>query len=415
MRIAIIGGGLQGVEAAYLSKKAGFEILVVDKQPDPAARGLAQAFVQADVTRFRQVPDFIQKADLVLPALENDKALAILDLWQQQGTIPLCFDLKAYEISSSKLLSNRLFAKLDIPRPAAWPLCGFPLVMKPSRGSGSIGVAIIPSRKQWPPNLDPDGNPGQWVMEAYIQGPSYSLEIIGSPGRYETLAVTELFMDEHYDCKQVTAPAEIDPDLVQGFEASARTIAESMGLTGIMDFEVILHQGQMKMLEIDARFPSQTPMAVYAATGRNMIELLADLTLGRPEASNIRPEKRDQAPGHESGHESGHELDHTPEHTPGHAMVVHIRVSPAGIGVHGENIMKSCGPLHLEPLFFGADEAITSYVPGCETWVATLVIQGKTSQAVLEKRAQIFQDLGHRFNLPLLVETNPYAEKHLPT
>ncbi len=402
MQIAIIGGGLQGVEAAYLSRKAGFEVLLVDKRPDPAAKGLAHTFVQADVTRFRQVPDFIKKALLILPALENDKALAILDLWQQQKTIPLCFDLKAYEISSSKLLSNRLFAKLDIPRPASWPLCGFPLVMKPSTGSGSIGVAIIPSREQWPPHLDPDSDPGQWVIEEYIQGPSYSLEIIGRPGRYETLAVTELFMDEHYDCKQVTAPAEIDPGLVQGFEASARTIAESMGLTGIMDFEVILHQGQMKMLEIDARFPSQTPMAVYAATGKNMIELLADLTLGRSEALKNKPQKQDQALVHESGH--------APEPAPGHAMVVHIRVSPYGIGVHGENIMKSCGPLHLETPFFGADEAITSYVPGRETWVATLVIQGKTSQALLEKREQIFRDLGHRLNLPLLVETNPLAK-----
>lgn len=381
--IAFIGGGLQGVEAAYLSKKAGFEILMVDKRPDPPAKGLAQIFVQADVTRFHQVPDFMKKAALILPALENDKALAILDLWQQQGTIPVCFDLKAYGISSSKLLSNRLFARLDIPRPAAWPLCGFPLILKPSTGSGSIGVAIIPSREQWPPNLDPNIDPGQWVIEEYIQGPSYSLEIIGSPGRYETLTVTEIFVDEHYDCRQVMAPAEIDPDLVQRFEQSARTIADTMGLTGIMDFEVILHQGQLKMLEIDARFPSQTPMAVYAATGKNMIEMLADLTLGRPV---LQP--RSPNPVHGIG--------------PGYAAVLHIHVSSRGIQVRGENIMKSRGPLHMESTFFGADEAITSFVPGCETWVATLIIQGKTRQEVREKRNQVFMNLSHGLNLPLL-------------
>lgn len=389
--IAIVGGGLQGVEAAYLSKKAGFEVLVVDKKTEPPAKGLAQTFVQADITRFTQAPDFLKKADLVLPALENNPALAILDLWKRQETLPLCFDLKAYEISSSKLLSNELFAKLKIPRPLSWPHCGFPLVMKPCTGSGSIGVRIIPSREQWPSDLDPGLAQDQWVMEEYLTGPSYSLEIIGSPGRYETLQVTEIFVDEHHDCRQVMAPAEIDPVLAQGFKRSAGTIAQAMNLTGIMDFEVILHQGQMKMLEIDARFPSQTPMAVYAAIGRNMIEMLAELTLGRP-ALQPRPLN----PVHGIG--------------PGYAAVLHILVTPQGIKVQGENIMKSCGPLHLETSFFGADEAITSFVPGCETWMATLIVQGQTRREVRKKRNQIFANLSHEFNLPLVPDLKTDGE-----
>jgi pyrrolysine biosynthesis protein PylC len=222
------------------------------------------------------------------------------------------------------------------------------------------------------------------VVEEYIQGPSYSLEIIGGPDRYETFQVTELMMDESYNCKRVIAPATIELELIRRFEQSAKTIAQDMKLNGIMDFEVILHKEELKMLEIDARFPSQTPMAVYASTGINMVEILADLALHQELGSSFLPEK------------------------PDHAIVEHIQASPQGIEVKGESIMKTCGPLYLKNGFFGADEAVTSFVPGCSKWVATLIIKGKTSQETWEKRNQILKDLSHRFNLPLLPDINPY-------
>ena len=41
MKIAIIGGKLQGTEAVYLAKKAGFEIILIDRdaQVPPASGG----------------------------------------------------------------------------------------------------------------------------------------------------------------------------------------------------------------------------------------------------------------------------------------------------------------------------------------------------------------------------------------
>ena len=39
MLIAVVGGKLQGVEAVYLAKKAGWKTLVIDKNPDVPAAG----------------------------------------------------------------------------------------------------------------------------------------------------------------------------------------------------------------------------------------------------------------------------------------------------------------------------------------------------------------------------------------
>ena len=45
MLVAIIGGNLQGVEAAYLARKAGCEVLVIDRKPVVPASGLCDRFV----------------------------------------------------------------------------------------------------------------------------------------------------------------------------------------------------------------------------------------------------------------------------------------------------------------------------------------------------------------------------------
>ena len=50
MRLLIVGGKLQGTEAAYLAAKAGWETVLVDRREAVPAAGLADVHVIADVT-----------------------------------------------------------------------------------------------------------------------------------------------------------------------------------------------------------------------------------------------------------------------------------------------------------------------------------------------------------------------------
>jgi pyrrolysine biosynthesis protein PylC len=272
MLVAIIGGKLQGVELVYLAHKAGWEVIVIDKGPVVPASGLSDKFVQLDVKDTGSLETVLKGVDLVIPANENSKTLDILHRWCSAKGIPLAFDAEAYALSSSKLESDRLFSRLNVPAPLYWPDCGFPLIAKPSGGSGSKGVQIFDNRRQleerFPGSLPPDG----WVLQEYVEGSSYSLEIVGVPGQYLPLQVTDLEMDAGYDCKRVIAPTELTSRQVGEFEEISVKIAEAIQLRGLMDVEVILHKGELKVLEIDARFPSQTPTAVYHSTGINMIE-----------------------------------------------------------------------------------------------------------------------------------------------
>ena len=50
MKVAIIGGKLQGVEAAYLAGKAGWDVTIIDRVPDVPASGLCHQFLLAEIT-----------------------------------------------------------------------------------------------------------------------------------------------------------------------------------------------------------------------------------------------------------------------------------------------------------------------------------------------------------------------------
>ncbi len=383
MLAAIVGGKPQGMELACLAKAAGWRTLLTDRNFNVPAQRLGDWFLQVDVTRTSALDPAFKDVDLVIPALENQAVLDHLVQWGRDRRVPVAFDPEAYAVSSSKTLSDRLFASLGIPAPQPWPRCGFPVVAKPSNASGSDGVVVLTDRSDAEVRF-PDGFPDDgWVFQQYLQGPSFSLEVVGRPGNYVPLQVTELFMDAVYDCKAVAAPSRLTAGQIREIETLSVEIAEAVRLTGLMDVEVILHEGRFKVLEIDARFPSQTPLCVYASTGCNMIEMLADLFLNETR-SHLRPTMAARG-----------------------ALLEHIRVTNGAIIIEGEHIMADAGPLERVPGFFGADEAITSYREGSAEWVATLIVTHETRSRAEEKRNRVLAAIQRRFNLEKIMDRSP--------
>jgi len=163
--VGVVGGKLQGVEAAYLARKAGWEVRIVDKKPGVPASDLCDSFAQADVKDENKLERALGEVDFIIPALEDDNALGSLTLWSHKTGVPLAFDPQAYAVSSSKLKSAEMFKKIGLPIPLAWPQCSFPVLAKPGIGSGSKGVRIfenLDSMQDW---FAP-GDPGS-AIEGY--------------------------------------------------------------------------------------------------------------------------------------------------------------------------------------------------------------------------------------------------------
>lgn len=79
MKIAIVGGGLKGLEAVYLAIKAGMETVLVDKRENVPARGISNSFFCTNV--FERAPRLIAElktVDCILPALDNKEALEVI-------------------------------------------------------------------------------------------------------------------------------------------------------------------------------------------------------------------------------------------------------------------------------------------------------------------------------------------------
>ena len=375
MLIAVVGGKLQGVEATYLAHKAGWEVRVVDKNDQVPALGLCDSFVQADVTLGQDLSRVFADVDLVIPAIEDDDALSCLTRWCRETAVPYAFDPAAYAVSSSKLKSGELFRRIRLPVPLPWPDCGFPVLAKPSRGSGSKAVEIFHDFDSLKRHFDAPFPPPGWVLQAYLEGSQHSLEVMGVPGSYRALQVTDLFVDEIYDCKRVVAPTWVPAERVSEFERLSLNIAEALNLRGIMDVEVILNQEGFKVLEIDARLPSQTPITVYRSTGQNMVHMLGELFTGNSPA--FQPDTQIRRG----------------------TVFEHIRVSSEVLEICGEHIMTQNGPLYLRSDFFGADEAITNFKSTKNQWVATLIISASDRDSALAKEERILGEIIKKYSI----------------
>ncbi len=383
MHVAIIGGRLQGLEAVYLAKKAGYMTLLIDKDHNVPAAGLCDHFLCLDLLSsdgHKQLQSALdQDIDLIIPALENSSVLDTLTTLSALAGVPLAFDPAAYDLSSSKLKSDRFFTELGLLQPLPWPEGTFPYIAKPSSASGSEDVRLLENEAELQVFLNETAaTPDQWVIQEYIEGPSYSIEVVGDGKRFIPLQVTDLYMDEQYDCKRVVAPSILTAEQQADFAALAVTLATKIGLQGIMDVEVILHNRQLKLLEIDARLPSQTPTAVYHSTGVNILELLASVFTG----SAI--------------------LQQTPTPPPTHpkaAIFEHLTVKKGILQTAGEHVIASAGPLSHKLGFFGADEALTNYSPGLTGWVATLIITAGDRNAAFAKRDEVVTRITREMNL----------------
>ncbi|MCK8827437.1 3-methylornithine--L-lysine ligase PylC [Natroniella acetigena] len=373
MKVAVVGGGLQGIEVAYLAHKAGYDVLLVDKKRDVPAANLADQFLVCNIVEEKEkFLEGIKGAALILPATEDNDALNALEELNLQINQPILFDWQSYQISSSKEESKRFFTKKGVPKIKDWPEANFPLIIKPSQASGSKGVYKATNLEELNNVLATlDKTP---IIEKYLTGPSYSMEVVAYKGKIFPLAVTYLDFDELFDCKRVIYSSDLDNKIEKQLADICTVIACELPLEGIMDLEVIVEQGEVKVLEIDARFPSQTPITVFYGTGLNMVEIMADLYLG-----NI-----------------------TEVNSPnlGKSVIYeHIKVTDEKIKICGEHIISEVNNLEVIADFFGATEAITNYSSTTGEWVATLIFVADSLAEVFRARNGALTKILNQFSL----------------
>lgn len=368
MRICIVGGKLQGIEALYLSKKAGFESVLIDRSSDVPGKSLADEFVCMDALK---ASDTIRSCDVVVPAFEDLQGLINLSHMCEQMGVPMLFDEKSYRISSSKIESNKFFDKIGVPTPK-WIFntrqknsLKFPVILKPSEGSGSEDVVVVHSPEEFE-SLYCDGT----IAQEFVSGPSLSLELIGDGEEVEGLVVTQLEFDDDCDCKRVFAPHEL-PEYTEElfFEYSIR-IGKELRLKGVMDVEAMIRGEKPEIIEIDARLPSQTPTAVLHCSDVNILEetittwMDGKLSFKRPRVKRA-------------------------------VIYEHVVVGDEGLKSVGEHVLASARDLQIVDKFHGAEEAIVGKVS--EGLIITLILVGNDLTRLWKKRERVIDSIINKY------------------
>ena len=379
-KVAIIGGKLQGLEVVYLAKKAGITSLIIDRNENVISRNLCDEFFCCDIReKSDELVEILKSADFVLPAIENDEVLEAITEICKKHDLKMAFDLDSYKISTSKLLSDKLMHENNIPAPQYYPNCKAPYIVKPSVASGSDGVSYIETKEQVEAFLKSKPAEENWVVQEFLSGPSYSIEIIGVPGNYRAYEITQIHMDEVYDCKKVTAPCLLPDSMVKQFSDMAVKLAELVNLHGIMDVEVIEDEGILKVLEIDARVPSQTPIAVLHSSGVNLLTEIRDLF----EYGKFSPLESINAR---------------------FASFEHFKLIGKKLKTNGEHIIASGCPLNLIKGFCGADEVLTDYSEGKKEWIGTFINSAESEEKLNEKRKIMFKEIEKMQGSPMEIE-----------
>ena len=386
LKVGIVGGQLQGMEAVYLSKLAGYEVTLIDKDPLVPARQFVDDFYNIDLLADGQSNrDLLSGFDLIIPATENYATLIWLNEAAHRCDVPLALDMSAYEISSSKIRSNKLFSRVGISMPEVWPECGFPVIVKPSGLSGSAGVIKVVDQAHLAGALNNVGN--DVVIQKYLDGPSYSLEVLAHQGKSVTLQITQLEFDSSYDCKRVLAGPNIGDDVANLFYRLSEHIAAEIELSGIMDIEVIYNNNELKVLEIDARIPSQTPSAVYHSTGVNMVKLIAQYWI----EGKLPVDRQFSGPKRSVIYE-------------------HLIFKEGKLSVSGEHILVGAQNLKVYHDKFSTNVLIANFEESPEEWVATAIFVEDTGAQVWQTRNRAIKIIQQAFKAKSYFDPSPFVK-----
>jgi len=329
---------------------------------------------------------------VVLPACENVGALSFLEKLCNELAVPFMQDNNAFNITSDKQKSTQFFTRNNIPIPTSWPDCGFPVIVKPSSQSGSENVYRANTKMQLERAIDRIKHVNQKVIiQEFVEGLALSIEVIAYNGKAKPLQITGLEFDETYGCKKVFAPVNISIATKKRFKKISIKIAEKLKLNGLTDVQAILNdKGDIKVNEINARLPSQTPTAVYHSSGINMVKLLTKLFL-----ENTFPKIQIY---------------------PSHAVIYqHIKITNNELIVQGEHILGEAKGLQILHNFYGADEAITNlkYDRNNHKGVATIIVRKKRLDECEKKMNSVIQRIIKENGLSKYLNPIPNIEGNL--
>ena len=219
------------------------------------------------------------------------------------------------------------------------------------------------------------------VIQEFVHGRSMSVEVIGNGETARSFVTTEVVLDHNYDCKMVRCfPDLLSPEEDELFGRIGRDVAEAIGLNALMDVEAIDTPKGLRVLEIDARIPSQTPAAIWTGAGINLLEELVASRTGKET-------------GRENSGRSG--------------IYWHLYQQDGVLRTSGEKEFGHVRNPRMERGLFGSDDSITDYEPGKRDWHGTFMVSGDTPAEAEARRESVINRIIEECQVDTFIDGAP--------
>lgn len=304
-KLLVLAAGLLQVPVIKKAREMGYYVIAADDDPDAPGMALADKAIVPGGLMNEEKMVALAKEEQVDGVIHPCSEVAMNVMGRINDELGLCGISKEIAIrATNKHLMREAFEKYGAPSPKsiltkdeedAW--CVFcdefdtNAILKPSRNSGSRGIAKVEKgiAKEEFVNLYrralDESRDHQVLIEQFIEGPEFSVEVIVWQGEPHVLAVTDkktteapYFVELGHNQPSIY-PVEIQQKLKDGAIAGCK----ALGLTNCAAHcELKIQNGEAYLMEIGARMGGDfiSTELTHLSTGIDMVAATIDVVLG---------------------------------------------------------------------------------------------------------------------------------------
>lgn len=317
-KLLVLGAGILQVSTIKKAKELGYFTIAVDG--DPNAKGL----IYADKAIVANIID----KEVVLEISRNERIDGIIHPCSEVAMISMGYVIDALSLNgigvetvikaTNKEKMRRAFEKGGAPTPkslaastekdaldAFFQIKG-DVIVKPSRNSGSRGVSFVPKHANDSEILFAynralsESRDSSVVIEEFIVGPEFSVEILIWGNQIKVLTVTDkLTTNEPYFVELGhSQPSQFCSKDVESIKAAAILGVKALGLHDcVAHAELKLSEKGPYLMEIGARLGGDfiSTELVHLSTGIDMVACAINIALGLEPDLNIKSKPKGAA------------------------------------------------------------------------------------------------------------------------
>lgn len=298
-KIAIIGASYLQEPIVKKAKEMGLYTLCFAWADGATCKGLCDKFYDISIVEKEQILDICQQENIdgIATIASDVAAPTVAYIANKMGLVGN--DYEAAVRANNKYLMRNAFMKAGVPCPLYKMVTSveetkdidwaYPLIVKPSDRSGSLGVTKVLSPEELAPAVEKAISVSfkkQAMVEEFIEGREISVEFISYKGTHFPLQITDKVTTEapHFVELEHHQPSTLSDDMFAKIYDITKTALNALGLTNgasHAEYRITL-EGRIVVMEIGGRMGGDFIGSdlVRLSTGYDFVKGVIEVALG---------------------------------------------------------------------------------------------------------------------------------------